>query len=154
MKVNVLMKGNTKLLLSVNFLRVNVRIGAEMGPAHPDLASTPSSDLDFPNTGILASHPDNIYEMAQHDFGFPVPSARQCVLSFPAPSVLLVRLNRPKELNCVNLQGHEELEAIWEWLDKEPKLAVGIITGTGRAFSAGADLKGMETSSWIGCWTE
>ncbi|GAB7352030.1 hypothetical protein MBLNU459_g2543t3 [Dothideomycetes sp. NU459] len=74
-------------------------------------------------------------------FSTQPPSAKYCVLSYPAPDVLLVRLNRPKQLNCINIDGHEELDAIWSWLDKEPTLRVGIITGTGRAFCAGADLK-------------
>ena len=51
-------------------------------------------------------------------------------------------LNRPKDLNCINGEFGQELEAIWEWLDAEPAFTVGIITGTGRAFCAGADLKG------------
>ena len=40
------------------------------------------------------------------------------------------------------MEGHAELDAIWSWMDAEPNLAVGVITGVGRAFSAGADLKG------------
>lgn len=72
----------------------------------------------------------------------PQPPAEYCVVSYPAPGVLLVRLNRPKELNCINMDGHAELDAIWQWMDEEPNLSVGIVTGTGRAFCAGADLKG------------
>ncbi len=71
-----------------------------------------------------------------------MPKAKHCLLSFPAANIILVTLNRPKDLNCVNGDGHAELDAIWTWLDAEPNLAVGIITGSGRAFSAGADLKG------------
>ncbi|KAF2094310.1 ClpP/crotonase [Rhizodiscina lignyota] len=69
------------------------------------------------------------------------PSTKYCLLSYPAPNILLVTLNRPKELNCMNSEGQHELEAVWRWLDEEPTLSVGIITGAGRAFSAGADLK-------------
>lgn len=76
------------------------------------------------------------------NFSLAVPTAKYCLLSFPEPNILLVRLNRPKELNCVNLEGHAELDRIWSWLDSEPTLAVGIISGEGRAFCAGADLKG------------
>ncbi|KAK3701880.1 hypothetical protein LTR37_015191 [Vermiconidia calcicola] len=79
--------------------------------------------------------------MAQPKFELPVPSAKYCILSFPSSNVLLVRLNRAKDLNCVNMDGHAELHAIWSWMDAEPNLACGIITGSGRAFSAGADLK-------------
>ncbi|KAK5686395.1 hypothetical protein LTS10_002513 [Elasticomyces elasticus] len=74
-------------------------------------------------------------------FESPQPPSKYCVISYPAPNVLLVRLNRPKDLNCINMEGHAELHKIWEWLDAEPSLNVGVITGTGRAFSAGADLK-------------
>ncbi len=80
--------------------------------------------------------------MAQPNFELAVPETKYCILSYPAPSVLLVQLNRPRDLNCVNMEGHMELDTIWSWMDAEPNLACGIITGSGRAFSAGADLKG------------
>ena len=75
-------------------------------------------------------------------FARPPPHTQYAVLSFPAPHVLLVTLNRPRDLNCINSQGHAELHEVWEWMDEEPSLRVGILTGTGRAFCAGADLKG------------
>lgn len=78
-------------------------------------------------------------------FTIAPPNAKQCILSYPSPNVVLVTLNRPKDLNCINEAGHFELDDIWEWLDQEPALSVGIITGEGRAFCAGADLKGMKS---------
>ncbi|KAJ5273109.1 Crotonase core [Penicillium angulare] len=75
------------------------------------------------------------------NFTIQPPTPQHALLSYPAPYVLLVTLNRPKELNCINSQGHNDLHDIWEWMDEEPSLRVGIITGTGRAFCAGADLK-------------
>ncbi|KAJ5143805.1 uncharacterized protein N7515_002592 [Penicillium bovifimosum] len=69
------------------------------------------------------------------------PSPATAILTFPSPHVLLVTLNRPRDLNCINGQGHADLHAVWEWLDEEPSLRVGILTGKGRAFCAGADLK-------------
>ncbi|QIX00948.1 hypothetical protein AMS68_006465 [Peltaster fructicola] len=83
-------------------------------------------------------------------FEYEEPTAKYCVLSYPAPGVLLVRLNRPKDLNCINSSGHAELDRIWSWLDAEPNLNVGIITGTGRAFCAGADLKEWNNSNSSG----
>ncbi|KAL2389043.1 hypothetical protein RJ035_002645 [Blastomyces gilchristii] len=79
--------------------------------------------------------------MTVPNFTNPPPPTQHCLLSFPTPEILLVTLNRPKSLNCVNSQGHAELHAVWEWMDAEPLLRVGIITGKGRAFCAGADLK-------------
>ncbi|KAI9878194.1 MAG: hypothetical protein M1830_001586 [Pleopsidium flavum] len=74
-------------------------------------------------------------------FSTQPPTCKYALLSYPTPSILLVTLNRPKSLNCINIEGHIELDAVWRWLDDEPSLNVGIVTGTGRAFCAGADLK-------------
>ena len=76
------------------------------------------------------------------NFSTPPPPTSFTILTYPEPKVLLVTLNRPKQLNCINAAGHQELDAIFKWLDGEPSLSVAIITGNGRAFCAGADLKG------------
>ncbi|KAF2237021.1 ClpP/crotonase [Viridothelium virens] len=83
-------------------------------------------------------------------FTTPPPTAKYAILSFPTPEILLVTLNRPDQLNCINLDGHIELDAIWSWLDGEPSLRVGIVTGSGRAFCAGADLKEWNTNNTTG----
>ena len=81
--------------------------------------------------------------MPESSVQIPEPGPNKyCVLTYPAPGVLLVRLNRPKDLNCINMDGHAELDAILQWVDDEPGLICTVITGTGRAFCAGADLKG------------
>lgn len=80
--------------------------------------------------------------MPGSSFATPPPNPQHAILSFPAPHVLLVTLNRPRDLNCINAQGHADLHDVWEWMDEEPSLRVGILTGKGRAFCAGADLKG------------
>ncbi|KAF2835249.1 ClpP/crotonase [Patellaria atrata CBS 101060] len=75
------------------------------------------------------------------------PKTKYATLSYPSPNILLVTLNRPKELNCINSEGHKELLEVWNWLDEEESLRVGIITGNGRAFCAGADLKEWNTNN-------
>ena len=75
--------------------------------------------------------------------GSDLPAFKHIVVTFPAEGVMLVRLNRPKQLNCLHAEAHVELIQIWDYLDSEDSLRVGIITGTGRAFCAGADLKGQ-----------
>ncbi|KAH7162103.1 enoyl-CoA hydratase/isomerase [Dactylonectria estremocensis] len=67
-------------------------------------------------------------------------------LTFPAPRVVLIRMDRPKDLNAMSTAAQWEMDSVWKWFDDEPLLSVAIITGTGRAFSAGADLKEWSNS--------
>lgn len=53
--------------------------------------------------------------------------------------VLLITLDRPKA-NAIDVSTSMELYAAFKALDEDPELRVGIITGTGRFFSAGWDL--------------
>jgi enoyl-CoA hydratase/carnithine racemase len=55
--------------------------------------------------------------------------------------VMVVRLNRPEALNALNTQIRRELGAAWRELRDSPELEVGIVTGAGRAFCAGEDMK-------------
>lgn len=89
--------------------------------------------------------------MAQNNFVRPPPVTGIAKLSFPAPRVLLVTISRPKALNAIHAAGSWELAAVHEWFDQEPSLWVGIVTGEGRTFSAGADLKGMADPHCPGC---
>lgn len=54
---------------------------------------------------------------------------------------LLITLNRPDAMNAINQALAEQLAAAIERLDADPDLAVGVLTGNGRGFSAGMDLK-------------
>ncbi|MBM4463508.1 MAG: enoyl-CoA hydratase/isomerase family protein, partial [Chloroflexi bacterium] len=52
-----------------------------------------------------------------------------------------ITLNRPKELNSIDMDTHLELQAALTDSEKDPEIRVVVITGAGRAFCAGADLK-------------
>jgi len=67
-------------------------------------------------------------------------------VSFPAPRVVLLTMSRPKDLNAMSTAAQWEMDSIWKWFDDEPTLSVAVITGEGRAFSAGADLKEWSNS--------
>lgn len=54
---------------------------------------------------------------------------------------LLVTLNRPEAMNAINRDLSEQLAAAMEKLDGDPALSVGVLTGNGRGFCAGMDLK-------------
>ncbi|MFO7912940.1 MAG: enoyl-CoA hydratase/isomerase family protein, partial [Desulfotignum sp.] len=53
----------------------------------------------------------------------------------------LIKLNRPKVLNAMNRQLWTEMMDALENLGQDDQIKVLIITGEGRAFSTGADLK-------------
>lgn len=49
-------------------------------------------------------------------------------------------LARPEKLNAINFTMHEEIVAACDELQRDPGVRVVIVTGEGRAFSAGADV--------------
>ena len=65
----------------------------------------------------------------------------ELVLAEPDGAVLVITINRPDARNAVNKQVAEEMAAALDRLDADPDLAVGIVTGAGKGFSAGMDLK-------------
>lgn len=68
-------------------------------------------------------------------------------VTFPRERVVLVTMNRPQKLNCIDTTTSKEIAKIWEQFDEDEDLWVGIITGNGRAFCTGADLAGMSLIS-------
>ena len=57
----------------------------------------------------------------------------------PAERVLRLTFNRPETYNSLDAEGHAQLTAIWRDIDADPDLSAVIITGKGKAFSAGGD---------------
>lgn len=57
--------------------------------------------------------------------------------------VALIQLNRPKELNALNLQLMGELRDALKELDNNDDVRAIILTGNEKAFAAGADIKQM-----------
>ncbi len=55
--------------------------------------------------------------------------------------VAWITLNRPKALNALAPDTHRQLQHALLEIDKDPEVRVGVITGAGRAFCAGGDLK-------------
>ena len=62
--------------------------------------------------------------------------------------VATVTLNRPEALNALNQQVMVDLVAAKLTIDSDPDIAVAILTGAGRAFAAGADIKEMANLSF------
>ena len=61
--------------------------------------------------------------------------------------IRLVRLNRPEQLNATNHVLHEGLAELFPQLDADPDVRAIVLTGNGRAFSAGGDFGYLEELS-------
>lgn len=55
--------------------------------------------------------------------------------------VARITLDRPERLNAINRQTMSDIRATLDYLETDPDVAVVVIHGAGRAFSAGMDLK-------------
>lgn len=60
-------------------------------------------------------------------------------IDFVEPRVLRVVMDNPGSMNSADSIMHEELGAIWREVDADPDVSVVILTGAGKAFSAGGD---------------
>src|SRR4029077_7599305 len=66
-----------------------------------------------------------------------------------ADRVATITINRPDSLNAVNNVVHHELEQIWVDVRADHDVNAIILTGAGRAFCAGGDVKGMAGGSLV-----
>ncbi|MEO6300630.1 MAG: enoyl-CoA hydratase-related protein [Paracoccaceae bacterium] len=62
--------------------------------------------------------------------------------------VLMIRLNRPEALNALNQKLMQELAAALTAADKDPATRCFVLTGTEKAFAAGADVREMQTKTY------
>ncbi len=60
------------------------------------------------------------------------------------PHILWLTLNRPEVLNAADRRLHTELVEVWRTIDQDPEVYTAVVTGAGRAFSAGGDLQMVE----------
>ncbi|MEG2630936.1 MAG: enoyl-CoA hydratase [Comamonas sp.] len=66
-----------------------------------------------------------------------------------ADKVGVITLNRPKQLNALNEQLMTELGAALQAFDADEKIGCVIITGSEKAFAAGADIGAMAKYSFV-----
>jgi enoyl-CoA hydratase len=62
--------------------------------------------------------------------------------------VALITLNRPEALNALNAQLIDDLNSALDRLEKDPAIGCLILTGSAKAFAAGADIKEMADLSY------
>jgi enoyl-CoA hydratase len=66
--------------------------------------------------------------------------------------VLVLTINRPEQRNAVNLAVAQAIAAALDELDADVELSLGVLTGAGKGFCAGMDLKAFVTGErpWAG----
>ena len=55
--------------------------------------------------------------------------------------VAVVTLNRPESLNALNTAMHRDIAACWEEINRNERIRAAVVTGAGRFFCAGRDIK-------------
>ena len=75
--------------------------------------------------------------------------AYQTLIVEIADRVALIRLNRPEALNALNGQLIGELATATEAADADPAVRCIVLTGSEKAFAAGADIKEMSEKSYV-----
>jgi enoyl-CoA hydratase len=68
-------------------------------------------------------------------------SSDQLVITEQSNGVLCIKINRPDARNAINYPCAEQLAKAFERLDADPSLQIGVLTGAGKGFSSGMDLK-------------
>src|ERR1700742_1667204 len=64
-------------------------------------------------------------------------------------AVGIVKLNRPKMLNALSFGVFREIAAAIDDLEADDKIGAIVVTGSERAFAAGADIKEMQPKGFI-----
>ena len=71
-----------------------------------------------------------------------------------APGVMLIRLNRPQALNALNSQLLGELSQALDAAEADDAVGCLVLTGSDRAFAAGADIKEMQPKTYSQMYRE
>ena len=68
--------------------------------------------------------------------------------------VCLVRLNRPQALNALNAELIDELNVALDAYEADPELGCLVLTGSDKAFAAGADVKEMQAKTYMDAYLD
>ena len=71
----------------------------------------------------------------------------ECIIYEKDEGIATIKLNRPQVLNAMNKQLWLDLQVALEDVKNDPEIKALIVTGEGRAFSTGADLKDSKDRS-------
>jgi enoyl-CoA hydratase/carnithine racemase len=89
---------------------------------------------------------DQMAKVVQVPAGQPSPLETEAIqLDDHGAVALVITLNRPEQLNPLDWATIRSLDQALEQADADPLIRIVLITGRGRAFCAGGDLKSYET---------
>jgi len=77
-----------------------------------------------------------------------------CILTDTRGAVGLITLNRPEALNALNKQLMDELGQALDGYEADDAIGCIVITGSAKAFAAGADIKEMQPKSYMDAYKE
>ena len=80
--------------------------------------------------------------------------AYECIIVETRGGVGLITLNRPDALNALNSTLVDELAHALDTFEADPAVGAIVITGSNKAFAAGADIKEMQSKSFIDVYME
>jgi len=69
---------------------------------------------------------------------YSYPNYQSLKLDRPAEQVLRITMSRGK-MNAMDFEFHHSMTTIWQHIEDDPSVSAAILTGEGRAFSAGGD---------------
>ncbi len=76
------------------------------------------------------------------------PATFETILTEVKGRVALITLNRPQALNALNARLVGEINAALDAFDTDPDIGCIVITGSEKAFAAGADIKEMQDKAF------
>lgn len=80
--------------------------------------------------------------------------AYSCIVCETREHVALIRLNRPKALNALNGELLKELSTALKKFDADDAIGAIVLTGSEKAFAAGADITEMAPKSFVDVFRE
>jgi enoyl-CoA hydratase/carnithine racemase len=62
-------------------------------------------------------------------------------IDYPSKRILRLTFDRPETYNSVDAETHTQLTHIWRDINDDPDINAVVVTGAGKAFSAGGDFE-------------
>src|SRR6266404_887246 len=80
-------------------------------------------------------------EKEEHKMSGRYAAYSRLMLDYPSKRILRLTFNRPETYNSVDAETHTQLTNIWREIDNDSEINAVIVTGAGKAFSAGGDFE-------------